>query len=62
MDVFSVLWSDPKLYNQKPRPARESHRSEFKEPAVEGDRWCQEDLTSAVVMVIFGVYNSFRLL
>jgi hypothetical protein len=25
MDVFSVLWSNPRLYNRKPRLARESY-------------------------------------
>jgi hypothetical protein len=24
MDMFFLLWSDPRLYNRKPRPARDS--------------------------------------
>jgi hypothetical protein len=28
-----MLWSNPRLYNQKPRLARESQRTEFKELA-----------------------------
>jgi hypothetical protein len=57
-----VLWSDLRLYNKKPCLAIESRRSEFGEPAVEGDKLYQEDFTCAVVTVISGACNSSRLL
>jgi hypothetical protein len=45
VDVFSMLLSDPRLYNRKLRPATEPSRgSEFRESAVEGIRLCQGDV------------------